>query len=82
MVEPIHEELVSGIFVHAREAALITISFIEILVCDCLFSPSAKYEDIELSNIRKVIAERLVLSKTTIPHFYVNVECNMDKVIK
>ncbi len=44
--------------------------------------PSAEYEDIELSNIRKVIAERLLYSKTNIPHFYVNVECNVDKLME
>ena len=45
-------------------------------------TPSVDYEDIELSNIRKVIAERLLFSKTNIPHFYVNVECNVDKLIE
>jgi pyruvate dehydrogenase E2 component (dihydrolipoamide acetyltransferase) len=45
-------------------------------------TPSADYEDIELSNVRKVIAERLLFSKTNIPHFYVNVECNVDKLME
>lgn len=39
------------------------------------------FEDIELTNMRKVIAKRLVLSKTTIPHSYINTTCIMDKVI-
>lgn len=39
------------------------------------------FEDIELSNMRKVIAKRLVLSKTTIPHSYINTNCVIDKVI-
>lgn len=43
---------------------------------------SKSYEDIPVSNIRKVIAERLVLSKNTIPHFYINIDCNMDKTVK
>jgi len=47
-----------------------------------LSTAASSFVDVEVSNIRKVIAERLVLSKNTIPHFYVNVECNMDKVIK
>ncbi len=45
-------------------------------------TPSANYEDIELTNVRKVIAERLLFSKTNIPHFYVNVECNVDKLME
>lgn len=40
------------------------------------------FEDIELTNMRKVIAKRLVLSKTTIPHSYINTTAVMDKVIE
>lgn len=43
---------------------------------------SGDYVDLDVSNVRKVIADRLLLSKTTIPHFYISVDCNMDKVIK
>ena len=39
------------------------------------------FEDIELTNMRKVIAKRLVLSKTTIPHAYISTTCKIDKVI-
>ncbi len=39
------------------------------------------YEDIELSNMRKIIAKRLVLSKTTIPHSYAKSSCPIDKII-
>jgi pyruvate dehydrogenase E2 component (dihydrolipoamide acetyltransferase) len=45
-------------------------------------TPSGSYQDVQVSNMRKVIAERLVLSKTTIPHFYITVECNMDEIIR
>lgn len=31
--------------------------------------------------MRRVIAERLVLSKTTIPHFYLTVDIQMDEVL-
>jgi pyruvate/2-oxoglutarate dehydrogenase complex dihydrolipoamide acyltransferase (E2) component len=40
------------------------------------------YEDIEISNIRKVIAKRLLFSKTTIPHSYATSTCVIDKVIE
>ena len=38
--------------------------------------PQAKAEDeiIELSTMRKIIASRLIISKTTIPHFYLHLE--------
>lgn len=40
------------------------------------------YTDIENSNIRKVIAERLSFSKQNIPHYYVTVSVNMDNLMK
>lgn len=33
------------------------------------------------NNIRKIIAKRLVESKQQIPHFYLNIECNLDKLL-
>ena len=36
-------------------------------------STAAAYEDLENSQIRKVIAERLTYSKQNIPHYYVTV---------
>ena len=35
----------------------------------------------EVSQIRKVIAERLTHSKQNIPHYYVTVSVSMDKLI-
>lgn len=37
---------------------------------------------IQISGIRKVIADRLLFSKTTIPHFYLNTDCIVDDLIK
>ncbi|KAJ3310357.1 hypothetical protein HDV04_005108 [Boothiomyces sp. JEL0838] len=47
-------------------------------------APTAKaaFEDVPLSNIRKVIANRLAESKSTIPHYYMTQEINVDKVLK
>lgn len=42
----------------------------------------AAYVDLPVSNIRGVIAKRLLESKTTIPHYYLTVDCNMDKINK
>lgn len=44
--------------------------------------PGQKYVDIELSNMRKVIAKRLTQSKQEIPHSYGNIQCSIDKLIK
>lgn len=45
-------------------------------------NPELDYEDIELTNMRKVIAKRLIMSKTTIPHSYISSSCVLDKVIE
>ena len=39
------------------------------------------YLDIELSSMRRTIAKRLTESKTTIPHAYMTVNCNVNSVI-
>jgi pyruvate dehydrogenase E2 component (dihydrolipoamide acetyltransferase) len=40
-----------------------------------------EYKIITNNNIRRVIAKRLVESKQTIPHFYLSIECNIDKLL-
>jgi pyruvate dehydrogenase E2 component (dihydrolipoamide acetyltransferase) len=44
--------------------------------------PDGTYTDIPLSNMRLIIAKRLLLSKQTIPHYYLSVDIEMDKVLK
>lgn len=39
------------------------------------------FVDHKLSNMRKVIAARLTESKQTIPHFYLNVSCEIDNLL-
>jgi pyruvate dehydrogenase E2 component (dihydrolipoamide acetyltransferase) len=41
-----------------------------------------EYEEIPNSNVRKVIASRLLESKQTIPHFYLTLECAIDDLLK
>lgn len=41
-----------------------------------------EYKVVPHSMMRKVIAERLTESKQNIPHFYLNVECNLDKLME
>jgi pyruvate dehydrogenase E2 component (dihydrolipoamide acetyltransferase) len=45
-----------------------------------LFEPDS-YEVIPHDNVRKIIARRLVEAKTTIPHFYLTLDCNIGKLL-
>jgi pyruvate dehydrogenase E2 component (dihydrolipoamide acetyltransferase) len=45
-----------------------------------LFEPGS-YEVVPHDNIRRIIAQRLVQAKTTIPHFYLTVTCTLDKLL-
>ena len=45
-----------------------------------LFEPGS-YEVVPHDNIRKIIAQRLVEAKPTIPHFYLTVDCDIDKLL-
>jgi len=45
-------------------------------------SSKGKFEDIPNNNIRKVIAQRLTESKTTIPHLYSSRDCEIDALLK
>lgn len=40
-----------------------------------------RYTDVPNSNMRKVIAKRLTESKTTVPHMYTAMECNIDDLL-
>ncbi len=41
----------------------------------------SRHHDVKLSNMRKVIAKRLTESKQSIPHFYLTVKCELDKLL-
>ncbi|KAI9014147.1 2-oxoacid dehydrogenases acyltransferase-domain-containing protein [Hyaloraphidium curvatum] len=44
--------------------------------------PAEPFTDVPLTNMRKVIAKRLSESKNSIPHFYLTMEIEMDRVLK
>jgi len=44
-------------------------------------APAGSFVDIPLTNVRQVIAKRLLQSKTTIPHYYLSVDVEMDDVL-
>ena len=45
-------------------------------------SSEGDYTDIPVSNMRRTIAARLTESKSTVPHYYVSIDVEMDKVLK
>src|SRR5215469_1601425 len=45
-----------------------------------LFEPGS-YEVVPHDNMRKIIARRLTESKLTIPHFYLTIDCTIDKLL-
>ena len=42
----------------------------------------ADYEDIPNSQIRRITAKRLLESKQTIPHYYLTIDCRVDKLVQ
>lgn len=42
---------------------------------------AASYQDVETSAIRQTIAKRLLLSKQSIPHYYLTVEIEVDQLV-
>jgi len=44
-------------------------------------APVGSFVDIPLTNVRQIIAKRLHQSKTTIPHYYLSVDVEMDDVL-
>ncbi len=45
-----------------------------------LFEPGS-YEVVPHDNMRRIIAQRLVLAKQTIPHFYLTITCTIDRLL-
>ncbi|KAM7086059.1 dihydrolipoyllysine-residue acetyltransferase component of pyruvate dehydrogenase complex, mitochondrial isoform 2-T2 [Molossus nigricans] len=43
--------------------------------------PTGVFTDTPISNIRRVIAQRLMQSKQTIPHYYLSIDVNMGEVL-
>jgi pyruvate dehydrogenase E2 component (dihydrolipoamide acetyltransferase) len=39
------------------------------------------YEVIPHDNMRRIIADRLTLAKTSIPHFYLSIDCELDELL-
>lgn len=44
--------------------------------------PATQYIDVPLTNMRRIIAKRLTESKSTVPHYYLTSEVNIDALFK
>ncbi|MFQ5984432.1 MAG: pyruvate dehydrogenase complex dihydrolipoamide acetyltransferase [Alphaproteobacteria bacterium] len=44
--------------------------------------PTAPFTEVPHTSMRKVIAQRLVEAKQTIPHFYLTIDCEIDELLK
>jgi pyruvate dehydrogenase E2 component (dihydrolipoamide acetyltransferase) len=44
--------------------------------------PAEPFEEVPITGMRRTIAQRLVKSKAPVPHFYVNVEVEMDEALE
>ncbi|MEM8743310.1 MAG: pyruvate dehydrogenase complex dihydrolipoamide acetyltransferase [Pseudomonadota bacterium] len=42
---------------------------------------SGSYEVVPHDNMRRIIADRLTMAKSTIPHFYLSVDCRLDELL-
>jgi pyruvate dehydrogenase E2 component (dihydrolipoamide acetyltransferase) len=45
-------------------------------------APSEAYDLVPIDAMRRTIAERLVFSKTTVPHFYLAASCDVEKLLQ
>jgi pyruvate dehydrogenase E2 component (dihydrolipoamide acetyltransferase) len=48
----------------------------------CFVANGPAFQDAPLTPMRRIIAERLVESKQTVPHFYLTVECSIDALLE
>lgn len=74
---------VSGTGPHGRivRADLENVSSAKVMTQQNICYSNSEPSYIPNNNIRKIIAKRLVESKQTIPHFYLNISCNIDKLL-
>lgn len=43
---------------------------------------SNEYSDVPNSQIRRITAKRLLESKQTVPHYYLTIDCRVDKLVQ
>jgi pyruvate dehydrogenase E2 component (dihydrolipoamide acetyltransferase) len=84
IVEAIREQIVGAMNGGGREVARRRPSAAPVSMSDeqvlALYEPGS-YEIVPHDTMRRFIAERLTLSKQTIPHFYLSIDCELDAVL-
>ena len=74
------EETASGQVMPARKASAASVPAMpddEILA----LYEKGTYDVVPHDNMRRIIAERLTMAKSTIPHFYLSVDCRLDALL-
>ncbi|WP_040255671.1 pyruvate dehydrogenase complex dihydrolipoamide acetyltransferase [Rickettsia hoogstraalii] len=75
-------ESVKGSGPHGRIVKQDILSYTPNIVHNKIVSRNPEeYRLVSNNNIRKIIAKRLLESKQTVPHFYLSIECNVDKLL-
>ncbi|MGL4226822.1 MAG: pyruvate dehydrogenase complex dihydrolipoamide acetyltransferase [Rickettsia sp.] len=75
-------ESVKGSGPHGRIVKQDILSYIPSTVYNKIVSRNPEeYRLVPNNHIRKIIAKRLLESKKTVPHFYLSIECNVDKLL-
>ncbi|HJD58391.1 MAG TPA: pyruvate dehydrogenase complex dihydrolipoamide acetyltransferase [Rickettsia endosymbiont of Ceroptres masudai] len=75
-------ESVKGSGPHGRIVKQDILSYTPNIVHNKIVSRNPEeYRLVPNNNIRKIIAKRLLESKQTVPHFYLSIECNVDKLL-
>ncbi|GAA5252470.1 pyruvate dehydrogenase complex dihydrolipoamide acetyltransferase [Candidatus Rickettsia kedanie] len=75
-------ESVKGSGPHGRIVKQDVLSYTPSTVYNKIVSRNPEeYRLVPNNNIRKIIAKRLLESKQIVPHFYLSIECNVDKLL-
>ncbi|MGI4775674.1 MAG: pyruvate dehydrogenase complex dihydrolipoamide acetyltransferase [Janthinobacterium lividum] len=81
-LEEIDLNNIAGSGPHGRIIRADLVSLEQILPKNDMVVDNSEFNIVLNNNLRKIIAKRLVQSKQNIPHFYLSIECNLDKLIK
>lgn len=77
-----------SMYIHPHELSKLFVSSQHLvsLICRCecsgVLCSQGTFTDVTASNVRRVIAQRLTQSKSSIPHAYASVDCDLGAVIQ
>lgn len=76
-----HGRIIKADVLEAKTAAPVVVPTIKTAAPALVGRDGAEYTKIPNNQMRKVIAKRLTESKQTVPHFYLNIDCELDKLL-